>query len=235
MDKCRGEPDGHLRLLNAKKFISAQDSQAVVADDCALLEHIRQGDEQSLMSLYDRYSSLVYSVALRVLRNSAAAEDVLQEIFIQIWFRPESFNLAEGIFSRWVAVVARNRSIDVLRKRRPADTLEGLSLASRYNLANHAEHNLMCEKARSLIAALPPEQRKAMELAFFEGMSHAEIAKATGKPLGTVKSSIRNALSGLRKSFQANVAHEAGGLAGRSIKVEQVGEAKLASHPERSA
>ena len=161
------------------------------------------------MSLYDRYSRLVYSVALRVLRNPAAAEDVLQEIFIQIWFRSESFAIAEGIFPRWVAVVARNRSIDVLRKSRPEDTLEGLDLASRYNLANRAEHNLLCAQARMLIAALPGKQRKVMELAFFEGMSHAEIAEITGKPLGTIKSSIRNALAALRRSFHPNIAGHA--------------------------
>jgi RNA polymerase sigma-70 factor, ECF subfamily len=175
-----------------------------------LLKRVQQGDEQSLKSLYDRYASLVYSVAFRVLRNPASAEDVLQEIFLQIWLSSERFDMAEGTFSRWVAVVARNRSIDVLRRRRPADTLDGLILASSYNLANHAEHNLMCERARVLIAALPGEQQKVLEMAFFEGMSHSEIAAITGRPLGTVKSSIRNALLTMRKSFQAGDAGHLG-------------------------
>jgi RNA polymerase sigma-70 factor (ECF subfamily) len=183
-------------------LVQSRDPQQEVLDDCALLKRVQQGDEQSLLSLYDRYSSLVYSVAFRVLRNPASAEDVLQEIFIQIWLSSERFDMAEGTLSRWVAVVARNRSIDVLRRRRPADSLDGLTLASSYNLANHAEQNLMCEKARALIAELPGEQRRVLEMAFFEGMSHSEIAGMTGRPLGTVKSIIRNALSTLRKNFQ---------------------------------
>jgi RNA polymerase sigma-70 factor, ECF subfamily len=201
---------GSLRLLDAKNPVQSSYPRQLVLDDCALLERVQQDDEQSLVLLYDRYSKLVYSVALRVLGNPASAEDVLQDVFMQIWLRSQHPKVAEGTLSGWLVVVARNRSIDVLRRRRPADSLDGLILASSYNLANHAEHNLMCEKARGRIAELPGEQRKLLEMAFFEGLSHSEIAKKTGKPLGTVKSSIRNALSTLRKGFQADGAGRIG-------------------------
>jgi len=215
---------GNLRLLHTfRKFIQSGVAREVVADDRALLTRIQQRDEQALVLLYDRYSKLVYSVALRVLRNPASAEDVLQDIFIHIWYSSERLKVAEGTFSRWLAVVARNRAIDVLRRRRPADTLEALILASSYNLAKHAEQNLMCEKAGVLIAELPGEQRKVLEMAFFEGMSHSEIAAMTGRPLGTIKSSIRNGLSTLRKRLQA----EDAGPLGESVTAINEGVAAL--------
>jgi RNA polymerase sigma-70 factor (ECF subfamily) len=191
-------------LDGLKKVVRPRDPHRLVLDDSALLMRAQRGDEQAMALLHDRYSKLVYSVALRVLRDPAAAEDVLQDIFMKIWISSGGLEVAGGIFPQWMAVVARNRSIDVLRRRRPADTLEGLILASSYNLANHAEQNLMCEKARVLIAELPGEQRKVLEMAFFDGMSHSEIAAMTGRPLGTIKSSIRNALSTLRKGFRSD-------------------------------
>ena len=100
-------------------------------------------------------------------------------------------------------MVARNRSIDTLRRRRPSDPVEEMSLASSFNLAEEAERNAMMEKARAAIVHLPPEQRKTLEMAFFEGMTHTEIAERTGDPLGTVKTRIRSALLTLRKAFGA--------------------------------
>src|ERR1700761_5976230 len=93
-------------------------------DDAALLALVRSGDEPAMASLFDRYSKVVYSVALRVLHDPAAAEDVLQEIFMQIWRNPGSFVATRGSLGGWLAVVARNRSIDALRRRRPTDSVE---------------------------------------------------------------------------------------------------------------
>ncbi len=156
-----------------------------------------------MASLYDRYSKVVYSVALRVLRDPSAAEDVLQEIFMQIWRKPESFIATRGSLGGWLAVVARNRSIDLLRRRRPTDSVEDVQLASPYNLAAEAERNSLMEKARTVVQLLPPEQRKTLEMAFFDGLTHSEIAEMTGDPLGTVKTRIRSGLTTLRKVFQA--------------------------------
>ncbi len=156
-----------------------------------------------MASLFDRYSKVVYSVALRVLRDTASAEDVLQEIFMQVWRSPGSFLETKGSLGGWLAVVARNRSIDTLRRRRPTDPVEDIALASPFNLADEAERNNMMERARAVILQLPVEQRKTLEMAFFDGLTHTEIAAMTGDPLGTVKTRIRSALLTLRKAFGA--------------------------------
>lgn len=176
---------------------------ASLADDASLLERVRRGEEDAMAILYDRYSRIVYSVALRVLRETASAEDVLQEIFMQVWRSPGSFLETKGSLGGWLAVVARNRSIDHLRRRRPTDQVEDISLASPYNLAEEAERNAMMERAKAAIVLLPTEQRKTLEMAFFDGLTHTEIAEITGDPLGTVKTRIRSGLLAVRKAFGA--------------------------------
>lgn len=156
-----------------------------------------------MSTLFDRYSRVVYSVALRVLRDPAAAEDVLQEIFLQIWRSPEGFIATRGSLGGWLAVVSRNRSIDNLRRKRPSESIDGIALASNYNLADEAERHSMMDKARTVIRMLPEEQQKTLEMAFFDGLTHSEIAEMTGDPLGTVKTRIRSALTTLRKAFTA--------------------------------
>jgi len=172
-------------------------------DDAALLALVQRGDENAMASLFDRYSKIVYSVALRVLRDPASAEDVLQEVFMQIWRNPNGFIATRGSLGGWLAVVARNRSIDALRRKRPSEQVDDLALASNYNLADEAERNSLMEKARGVIRLLPMEQRKTLEMAFFDGLTHSEIAEMTGDPLGTVKTRIRSALLSLRKAFTA--------------------------------
>jgi RNA polymerase sigma-70 factor (ECF subfamily) len=176
--------------------------QPSIEDDASLLALVQSGDEQAMASIFDRYSKVVYSVALRVLRDPAAAEDVLQEIFMQIWRNPDSFTAARGSLGGWLAVVSRNRSIDALRRKRPTDSVDDIVLASSYNLAAEAERNSLMERARGVITQLPTEQRKTLEMAFFDGLTHSEIAEMTGDPLGTVKTRIRSALLTLRKAFQ---------------------------------
>src|SRR5665213_1347727 len=171
-------------------------------DDAALLGLVQRGDEHAMASLFDRYSKIVYSVALRVLRDPASAEDVLQEVFMQIWRNPGGFVATRGSLGGWLAVVSRNRSIDALRRKRPTESVDDMALASNYNLADEAERNNMMERARSVIGQLPPEQRKTLEMAFFDGLTHSEIAEMTGDPLGTVKTRIRSPLLVLRKVFQ---------------------------------
>ena len=156
-----------------------------------------------MASLFDRYSKVVYSVALRVLRDPASAEDVLQEIFMQIWRSPGGFIATRGSLGGWLAVVSRNRSIDSLRRKRPTESVDEIPLASPFNLSDEAERSLMMEKTRAAIILLPSEQRKTLEMAFFDGLTHSEIAEMTGDPLGTVKTRIRSALLSLRKAFQS--------------------------------
>jgi RNA polymerase sigma-70 factor (ECF subfamily) len=175
--------------------------QPSTEDDPSLLALVQSGDEQAMATLFDRYHRIVYSVALRVLRDPASAEDVLQEVFMQIWRNPDSFTAARGSLGGWLAIVARNRSIDALRRKRPTTSVDDIALASPCNLADEAERNSLMEHARAAIQQLPMEQRKTLEMAFFDGLTHSEIAEMTGDPLGTVKTRIRSALLTLRKAF----------------------------------
>jgi RNA polymerase sigma-70 factor, ECF subfamily len=170
-------------------------------DEAALIERIRAGDETAMADLYDRFSGVVYGVALRVLGNTMAAEDVLQEVFLQLWRNPQAFDADRGRLAPWLAVIARNRAIDVLRKRPMEDDIEELPISTGVNLEDEAGERMAIGKVRAVLAQLPQDQRKALEMAFFEGMTHTEIAAKTGEPLGTVKTRIRSALLALRKAF----------------------------------
>jgi len=171
------------------------------ADDAGLLTRIRSGEPEAMSDLFDRYGTMVYSVALRVLRDASEAEDVMQETFVQVWKNPGAFVPGKGSLGGWLAVTARNRSIDILRKRRPTDPVEMFALPSSANLAGEAERNSLLGKIRGVMGLLPDEQRRPLELAFFEGLSHSEIAAKTGDPLGTVKTRIRLALNTIRKAL----------------------------------
>lgn len=154
-----------------------------------------------MAALYDRYSAVVYSIALRVLGDTGAAEDILQDVFMQLWRNPSAFDASRGNLGAWLAVISRNRAIDALRKRRPEHDLEEVVLSVEPDFASDADRCRIGEKVRSLLAAMPDGQRKALELAYFEGLSHTEIAAKTGEPLGTIKTRIRAGLLTLRKAF----------------------------------
>jgi len=171
------------------------------ADDMGLLTRIQSGDQEAMAALFDRYGTMVYSVAFRVLRDAGEAEDVMQEIFVQVWKNPGAFVSGRGSLGGWLVVVARNRSIDMIRRRRPTEPVELFALPSSTNLAREAERNALLEKVRGVMGSLPDEQRRSVELAFFEGLSHSEIAEKTGDPLGTVKTRIRLALTTIRKAL----------------------------------
>jgi RNA polymerase sigma-70 factor (ECF subfamily) len=185
------------------RSISREGNPTQTADDSLLLGRIERGDEGAMATLFDRYSRVVYSVALRVLRDPSTAEDVLQDIFMQIWRKPDSFVSARGSLAGWLAVIARNRSIDFLRRRKPVDSVEDVVLASSFNLAEESERTVMMERCRGVMVGLPYEQRKVIEMAFFDGLTHSEIAELTGDPLGTVKTRIRAGLLVLRKAMTA--------------------------------
>jgi RNA polymerase sigma-70 factor, ECF subfamily len=172
------------------------------ASDLLLIAAVRSGDEGAMAALYDRYSSVVFSVALRVLGETGAAEDVLQEVFMQVWRNPGVFDSSRGNLGAWLAVIARNRAIDGLRKRRPETDVETVVVSVEPDLAGDAERSRAMEKVRSALGAMPALQRSALEMAYFEGLSHSEIAAKTGEPLGTVKTRIRAGLFALRKAFQ---------------------------------
>lgn len=192
--------------VNRQSILSEQffhGTAAPVTDDSALLLRIRNGDEAAMAEVFDRYGRAVYSVAFQILKDEGHAEDVMQDIFFQIWQNSDSFVHTLGSLRTWLTAIARNRSIDILRRRKPTDPVEKVVLLSRCNLASEAEHNAMIEKVQKAMKDLPERQQQVMKLAFFEELSHAEIAQRTGEPLGTIKTRIRLALIALRKVLVA--------------------------------
>jgi RNA polymerase sigma-70 factor, ECF subfamily len=174
----------------------------VVSPDSILVSAIRSGDEQAMARLYERYSPIVYSVALRVLSSTEAAEDILQEVFMQIWRSPDLFDATRGSLPGWLAVITRNRAIDSLRKRRPEANIADVVVCVEPDLVSGADQSRALEKIRGSLGSMPLPQRSALEMAFFEGLSHNEIAEKTGEPLGTIKTRIRTGLLTLRKAFK---------------------------------
>jgi RNA polymerase sigma-70 factor (ECF subfamily) len=169
--------------------------------DAVLVSAVRAGDQSAMAQLYDRYSSVVYAVALRVLGDTGAAEDLLQEVFMQLWRKPEAFDAARGSLPAWLTVITRNRAIDTLRKRHPQADLEEVVVAVEPDLASEAARKLTLGKIRTVLGAMPIAQRTALEMAFFEGLTHSEIAAKTGQPLGTIKTRIRSGLLALREAL----------------------------------
>lgn len=178
------------------------ESAAAGESDVTLLENVAAGQQQAMATLFERYGGMVFSVALRVLNDAARAEDLMQEVFLQLWREPGKFSSGRGSLGAWLAVVARNRAVDVVRGRKPSDPVEGVVLAARTDLASDVERDLLMEKVRAALKDLPLEQQRSLELAYFEGLSHSEIAARTGDPLGTVKTRIRAALGSLRKAVE---------------------------------
>ncbi|HST12861.1 MAG TPA: sigma-70 family RNA polymerase sigma factor [Terriglobales bacterium] len=180
--------------------MSSADAKAV-SSDLALVLAIRSGDQSAMASLYDRYSSVVYSVALRVLGDTGGAEDIQQEVFLQLWRNPGAFDASRGNLGAWLAVITRNRAIDALRKRRPEIDPEDVVLSVLPDMAGKADRFRIAEKVRATLGSISTPQRLALEMAYYEGMTHTEIAAKTGEPLGTIKTRIRAGLMALRKTF----------------------------------
>jgi RNA polymerase sigma-70 factor (ECF subfamily) len=173
----------------------------VVSPDAMLVSAICSGDEQAMEQLYKRYSAIVYSVALRILGDTGAAEDILQEVFMQLWRSPDTFDATRGSLPGWLAVITRNRAIDSLRRRRPESDITDVVVSNEPDLVGSTEMIRALEKIRGALGQMPAAQRSALEMAFFEGLTHTEIAEKAGEPLGTIKTRIRAGLLTLRKAF----------------------------------
>jgi RNA polymerase sigma-70 factor, ECF subfamily len=169
------------------------------------MERVREGDTTAFEALYDGYHRLVYGVALRVLSDPAGAEDVTQAVFMKLWSNPDLFRT--GNFGAWIVRVARNRAFDALRSKaaRPEDQFPD-AIPAQDTLEDSAMAQLDAESVRAAIAQLPEEQRNLIELGFFGGVTHQEMAKTTGLPLGTVKTRIRSGLRRLRNTLDGVVA-----------------------------
>jgi RNA polymerase sigma-70 factor (ECF subfamily) len=191
--------------MNSGMDGSTGETRPTPEDDAGLLTRVQDGDERAMEVLFDRYSKIVHSVSLRVLRDTVSAEDVMQEIFMRIWRNPNNFVAIaiKGSLGGWLAVVARNRSIDMLRRKRPSEQVEEMNLASACDLSDDTERLILTELSRAAVLRLPVDERKTLEMAFFDGLTHSEIAEMTGDPVGTVKTRIRSGLSTLRQVVQA--------------------------------
>jgi len=180
---------------------------AVLAEgDVELAERLQRRDPQALAALYDRYGRLAYSLIVRVVRDGALAEDLVQETFLRVWNRAQGFDAQRGALGPWLLAVARNRAIDYLRsaggRERNALELEEVDHPSLYT--DMERDILASDKARIIRAALEklaPNQREVIELAYFEGLTQTEMAERMGQPLGTVKTWVRTALKNLREQF----------------------------------
>lgn len=171
--------------------------------DSALLSRVQSGDEQALTRMFQRHSRLVFSVAMRVLSDREDAEDVLQEVFMQIWRKPLEIKEAHQSAGPLLAVMARNRAVDYIRKRRPMEPVDELPLASSQDVAASSEQTLLLNRVRQIAGTLPVEQQTALDMAFFQGLTHTEIAESTGTPLGTVKTRIRSAVNLLERTLKS--------------------------------
>jgi RNA polymerase sigma-70 factor (ECF subfamily) len=127
----------------------------------------------------------------------------LQEVFMQLWRRPAAFDANRGSLGPWLAVISRNRAIDLLRKRRPETDIDDVVVSVEPDMAGDAERSRAMGKVREAMGAMPSTQRSALEMAYFEGLTHTEIAAKTGEPLGTIKTRIRAGLLALRKAVSA--------------------------------
>ena len=168
------------------------------------MERIVQRDESALAEVYDRYAAMLTSVLNRILRDTQAAEEIVQDIFFQLWRTSSQFDAARGSLPGWLAVIARNRAISRLRRKNPArgEELTENSVAMPFNLETAAARQEMMARVETALVRLPKEQREALELAYFEGMTHSEIARHTGDPLGTVKTRLRTAVETLKRNLQ---------------------------------
>jgi RNA polymerase sigma-70 factor (ECF subfamily) len=168
------------------------------------MERVCARDAAAFESLYDQYHRLVYGLALRVLADPGAAEDVTQAVFLKIWDSPGLFR--GGNFGAWIARVARNRAFDVARSRAAhAESDFPDSMPEDDALEDTAIANVNAERVRDALARLPREQREAIELGFFGGATQHEIARQTGLPLGTIKTRIRMGLRKLRNALEGAV------------------------------
>ncbi|MGA2048493.1 MAG: sigma-70 family RNA polymerase sigma factor [Terracidiphilus sp.] len=202
-DPQRSNPGRHLQRTAVEDGNPAQGEKVETMDDAALLEAVAEGNQDAMAAVFDRYGRIVFCIALRVLREPSLAEDVMQEVLLQVWKRPQSFVAQRGNLAAWLSVVARNRAIDVLRKRSPLDPLGDLPLPDPRDMTVEHEQGWMLDKVRTAMDALPADQQGPLELAYFEGLSHTEIAERTGSPLGTVKTRIRAGLMTIRKAMTA--------------------------------
>ena len=176
--------------------------------DINVVQRLAAGDRDAVAELYDRHSARVMGLAFRIVRNSSDAEDVVQEVFSQAWRTAPNYQPSRGTVVGWLLMMARTRAIDRLRSRQTRrDATDGPDLdglpADTPLVSEQLIAGQQAARVREAMTALPVEQRTALELAYFEGLTQTQIAERTQTPLGTVKTRIRTALTSLRRSMRS--------------------------------
>ena len=184
---------------------SSTSSRTIDRDDVGLLERLRWNDRDALATLYDTYGRLAFGLAYRIVGEPREAEDVVQESFLALWRQANRLDATRGSVRSFLLTIVHRRAVDVLRRRsgRPERALEGLEpLAATtqdpLELASMAEERALVQRA---LGELPADQRQAIELTYFGGLTIAEMAEQEGIPLGTAKSRLRLALERMRKTL----------------------------------
>lgn len=180
----------------------------LVADDALLLARIAHCDQTALSRLYDRYARIIYSLAFKSLRSVEESEEVVLDVFAQVWRIADRYDAAKGRADTWLFMLARSRIFDRLRKIQRSSTVAQASDISEIQIpaanVSPIEEVMISERrdrVLSILRTLPDEQRRVIELAYYQGLSQSQIASATGMSLGTVKTRIRLGLSKLRSAL----------------------------------
>lgn len=199
----------HARMSSPEHNAPGTPPDGQNAADAALLQRMAQGDQTAFAALYDRFSRPLFAAAVRILNDASEAEDIVHDVFLSLWQKARDFETTRGSAFAWAVTLTRNRAIDRLRSRRRRAEL--LSEAAPSDLGygqgasdDSGDHLAIKEKARAVrtaLGGLPAEQQRALELAFFSGLTQQEIAEKLAEPLGTVKARIRRGLMKLRDSF----------------------------------
>lgn len=182
-------------------------------DDREIIRRIMGGEQDALRTLYARHGRLVYGLALRIVREPSVAEEITQDVFLRAWEKADTYDSRKAQVRTWLARIARNRAIDLLRRRTSLETrargawddMKSATVESQEDPSSPVEAGLLRGRLHEAIRSLPEEQRATLSLAFFSGMTHREIAETTGEPLGTVKSRIRGAMQRLRELLEKDL------------------------------
>jgi RNA polymerase sigma-70 factor, ECF subfamily len=182
-------------------------SQAAHLSDEALLAAVARSDEAALAELYDRFGRIAYGLALRVLRDSALAEDAVQDAFLNVWRSAHRFEAGRAKASTWVLTFVHRRAVDLVRReeRRRTEPLEPEAEPATSSTAEAAELRGRREAVQRALAQLPEEQRRPIELAYYGGLSQTELAERLDEPLGTIKSRMFTGLKRLRELLSTEV------------------------------
>ncbi|MBV8901011.1 MAG: sigma-70 family RNA polymerase sigma factor [Verrucomicrobia bacterium] len=191
----------------------ASESSIDQESEIELLRRVGQGDRKSFEDLYDRFSGVLFSTALQILNDHREAEDVVQEVFVQIWDKAKLYDAARGKPLTWAMTLTRNKAIDRLRSAQRRYRLQNqvekeTKITTQVALKNSSEEVEILEKSRLIRAAvleLSKEQREAIELAFFSGLTQNDIAQELNQPLGTVKARIRRCMLRLKEMIAARL------------------------------